>query len=266
MKIAFIGGGNMGEAILSAVLEKGLGSPSDICVSDISRERLDYLKNKYGVSVTGDNSEAGYEKDIIILAVKPQIITEIPGGIKKSLNPEQVLLSILAGVKIDTISNLFDHQRIVRVMPNTPAQIGIGMSGWTSTPQVTVEQKEQVRSILGAMGKEIYFGDEEYLDKVTAISGSGPAYVFLFAECLAEAAADIGLSEKEALTLASQTLLGAAHLISESGETPSELCRKVASKGGTTERALQVFEENGLRDIVRKAVRAAYDRAKELGN
>ncbi|MGD9143279.1 MAG: pyrroline-5-carboxylate reductase [Dehalococcoidia bacterium] len=266
MKIAFIGGGNMGEAILAAVLEKGLASPHDICVSDISRERRDYLERKHGVAVTDNTAEAVKNKDIVVLAVKPQNIADIPEAIEKSLQPEQLVLSIIAGVKMATIGKLLNHERIVRVMPNTPAQIGVGMSGWTATSQVTVEQKERARSILNAMGKEIYFDDEEYLDKVTAISGSGPAYVFLFAECLADATADIGLSRDEAVTLVSQTVLGAARLISESGETPAELRRKVSSKGGTTERALQVFAEGGLKDIVRKAVQAAYDRAKELGS
>jgi pyrroline-5-carboxylate reductase len=266
MKIAFIGGGNMGEAILAAVLEKRLASPSDICVSDISRERREYLERKHGVAVTDNTTEAIKNKDIVVLAIKPQNVVDIPEVIEKSLQPEQLVLSIIAGVKIATIGELLNHDRIVRVMPNTPAQIGVGMSGWTATSQVTAEQKERARSVLGAMGKEMYFDDEDYLDKVTAISGSGPAYVFLFAECLADAAMDIGLYRDEAITLVSQTVLGAARLISESGETPAELCRKVSSKGGTTERALQVFAESGLEDIVIKAVRAAYDRAKELGS
>jgi pyrroline-5-carboxylate reductase len=266
MKIAFIGGGNMGEAILAAVLEKGLASHHDICVSDISRERRDYLERKHGVAVADNNEEAVKDKDIVILAVKPQNIAEIPETIKGSLQPEQLVLSIIAGVRMATIGKLLNHERIVRVMPNTPVQIGVGMSGWTAASQVTAGQRERARSILSAMGKEIYFDDEEYLDKITAISGSGPAYVFFFAECLADAAVDIGLSREEAITLVSQTVLGAARLISESGETPAGLRRKVSSKGGTTERALRVFAEGGLEDIVRKAVRAAYDRAKELGS
>jgi len=266
MKIAFIGGGNMGEAILAAILEKGLAAPSDICVSDISTERLEYLKNKYAVMVSNINREVVEGREVVVLAVKPQDITGILNDIKGSLMPEHLVLSIVAGVKIDTIRKLIRHEKIVRVMSNTPAQVGIGMSGWTATTEVNSEQKEQVRSILGAMGKEICFEDEKYLDMVTAVSGSGPAYVFLFAECLAEAAVDIGLPREDAQLLVSQTILGAAHLISESGDTPAGLRRKVTSKGGTTEKALQAFAESGLTDIVRKAVRVAYDRAKELGN
>ena len=256
----------MGEAILAAVLEKGLATPSDICVSDISRDRREYLKNRYGVVVTHSTPEALENKDIIILAVKPQQINEASRDIRSILQPEQLVMSILAGVKIDAINKLLDHSRIVRVMPNTPAQIGIGMSGWTTTPEVTLAQKEMASSVLATMGKEIYFEDEDSLDMVTAISGSGPAYVFLFAECLAEAAVDIGLSPENADLLVKQTILGAAHLIDESGESPADLRRKVSSKGGTTEKALQVFEENALSDIVRQAVRAAYARAQELGS
>jgi pyrroline-5-carboxylate reductase len=266
MKIAFIGGGNMGEAILAAVLEKGLATPSDICVSDISQERREYLKNRYGVVVTDSTPQAIENKEIIVLAVKPQHVSEALQDIRGKLRPEQLVLSIVAGVKIDTIKQLLGYARIVRVMPNTPAQVGIGMSGWTATNEVTADQKAMVSSVLAAMGKELYFEDEDAIDMVTAVSGSGPAYVFLFAECLAEAAVDIGLSPENAELLVKQTILGAAHLIDESGESPAALRRRVSSKGGTTERALRVFEESSLGNIVRRAVRAAYARAQELGS
>jgi pyrroline-5-carboxylate reductase len=179
---------------------------------------------------------------------------------------QQLVLSILAGVKITTIQRLLHHFRTVRVMPNTPAQIGIGMSGWTASSGVTVAQKEMVSSVLSSLGKEVYFEDEDSLDMVTAISGSGPAYVFLFAECLADAAVEIGLSRENADLLVRQTILGAAHLIDESGESPAALRHKVSSRGGTTIEALQVFEDNDLADIVRRAVRAAYVKAQELGS
>jgi pyrroline-5-carboxylate reductase len=266
MKIAFIGGGNMGEAILAAVLQKGLAESSDICVSDISPERRQYLQGKYQVAVTESNRDAVNGSDIAVLAVKPQNISDIYDELKGSLKPDQLTLSIVAGVKITSICQQLGHHRVVRVMPNTPAQVGLGMSGWTATGEVTEEQREWTRAILGAMGREIYFDDEKYLDMVTAVSGSGPAYFFLFVECLAEAAVDIGLSPKNAEELVAQTMLGAANLLQKSGETPADLRRKVTSKGGTTEHALQVFEEGKLADLVRKAVRAAHQRAKELGS
>ena len=266
MKIAFIGGGNMGEAMLAAVLQKGLAKSSDICISDISVERREYLKEKYQVVVTKSNRDAVNGIDIVVLAVKPQSINDIGDELKGSLKPDQLVLSIIAGVKITTICLILGHHRVVRVMPNTPAQVGLGMSGWTATGEVTEEQREWTRAILGAMGREIYFDDEKYLDMVTAVSASGPAYFFLFAECLAEAAVDIGLTRGEAEELVAQTMLGAANLLEKSRETPADLRRKVTSKGGTTERALQVFQEGKLADLVQKAVRAACQRAKELGS
>ena len=266
MKIAFIGGGNMGEAMLAAALRKGLAASPDICISDISPERRQYLRVEYNVTVTESNRDAVSGSDIVVLAVKPQNIDDIYNEIKDSLKSEQLVLSIVAGIQIATISKQLGHQCVVRVMPNTPAQVGLGMSGWTATSKVTEDQREWTREILGAMGREIYFDDEKYLDMVTAVSASGPAYFFLFAECLTEAAVDIGLPRGEADELATQTMLGAANLLEKSGETPAELRRRVTSKGGTTERALHAFEEGKLADLVRKAVRAAYQRAKELGS
>ncbi|MCJ7604931.1 MAG: pyrroline-5-carboxylate reductase, partial [Dehalococcoidales bacterium] len=154
---------------------------------------------------------------------------------------------------------------IVRAMPNTPAQIGLGITGWTATEDVTDAQKEKARIILGSMGKEIYFADEGALDMVTAVSGSGPAYVFLFAEALTIGAEKLGLSPEDARELVLRTLLGAAHLLETSGKSASELRHNVTSKGGTTERALQTLELGGFSTLVDDAVKAAYDRARELG-
>jgi len=265
MKIAFIGGGNMGEAIIAAVLKEKLAVPADISVSDISEPRRQYLKKQYGVAVTESNKEAVDGKDIVVLAVKPQNLNEVLADLKDCLKSSQLVLSIVAGVKIDTVSRGLTHERVVRTMPNTPAQAGIGFTGWTATPAVTREQKVSSSNILRAMGKEIYFDNEECLDMVTAVSGSGPAYVFLFAECLMDAAVNIGLSREQAQEMVLQTISGAAELMQKSGRSPAELRRNVASKGGTTERALNVFEEAGLSRIISDAVKAAYERAKELG-
>jgi len=266
MKITFIGGGNMGEAMLAAVLEKKLATTADVSVSDISEERRDYLKERYDVAVTGDNKAAASGRDIVVLAVKPQNLAEVAEGLKGCLKATQLVVSIVAGVTIDTLSKGLGHNRIVRVMPNTPAQIGYGISVWTATAGVTDEQKGWTQSILTAMGKEIYFRNEEYLDMVTAVSASGPAYFFLFAEALIEAAVNIGLPRQDAEALVAQTMLGSAHLMQQSDRPPAELRRNVTSRGGTTERALQVFEEGGLAKIVAEAVEAAYKRAKELGS
>jgi pyrroline-5-carboxylate reductase len=266
MKIAFIGGGNMGEAMIAALLEKKLASSGDICVADVSRERLDYLKGKYGVAVTGSNGEAVAGKDVIVLAVKPQSLPEVLAGLKGSVKASQLVLSIMAGVRINKIGDGLGHKRIVRSMPNTPAHIGSGVTGWTATSEVTFKQKDSARAILGAMGKEIYFDDEKYIDMVTAVSGSGPAYVFLLAESLIEAAVNIGLPREEAETLVVQMIFGSAKLLVKSGQPPVELRRNVTSRGGTTEAALKVFENGGFTGLVAEAVKAAYLRAKELGS
>ncbi len=265
MKIAFIGGGNMGEAMLAAVLARKLARTADVCVSDVSEARRAYLEKKYGVAVTADNAAATKGKDVVVLAVKPQQMPDVTASLRGKLPPAGLVLSIAAGVTIVSLQVGLGHRRIARAMPNTPARIGRGVSGWVATPEVTAAQQEQVRGILGALGREIYFDDERYLDMVTAVSGSGPAYLFLFAEALTEAAVAIGLSQSEAEVLVSQTLLGAAELMGQSGEPPAELRRQVTSRGGTTERALEVFAKGGFNELVRQAVAAAYQRAKELG-
>jgi pyrroline-5-carboxylate reductase len=265
MKVAFIGGGNMGEAMLAAVLEDGMVKPEAVWVSDVSLARRKALVQQYGVAAMAGNLEAISEKDIVVLAVKPQNLAEVMAGLKGQLKTGQVVLSIIAGARIDTLSKGLQHGTIARAMPNTPAQVGEGMSVWTATPQVTEEQKGLVGAILGAMGAEIYVDDEKYIDMATAISGSGPAYFFLMAESLIEAAADIGLPRDMARQLVVQTMLGSGRLIQQSGEEPAELRKRVTSPGGTTARALEQFKKGQFTGLFKRAVQAAYDRARELG-
>ncbi len=175
------------------------------------------------------------------------------------------MLSIIAGTKIDTLRHGLKHECIVRAMPNTPAQIGEGMSVWTTTAEVNEQQRAWASSILGAMGREICVDDEDYLDMATAVSGSGPAYVFLFMESLVKAAVDIGLPEDIAKELVLQTVLGSGHFAQKSGRELAELRRMVTSPGGTTAEAMLQFEKGEFTGLVRKAVTAAFDRAKELG-
>jgi pyrroline-5-carboxylate reductase len=265
MKVAFIGGGNMGEAMLAAVLGKALAEPASISVSDVSQARLEQLKQKYGVAVTNSNREAVSGKDVVVLAVKPQNLAEVMAELNGQLKSGQLVISIIAGAKIDTLSSGLKHSCIVRVMPNTPAQIGQGMSVWAATSQVTEEQKGLAKAILGAMGRELYVDDEKYLDMATAVSGSGPAYFFLMVESLVDAAVKIGLPRDMAEELVLQTMLGSGHFIQASGEKPAELRRKVTSPGGTTAEALLRLEEGGFSQLIIEAVRAAYERAKQLG-
>jgi len=265
MKIAFIGGGNMGEAMLAAILGKGLSTSQDVSVSDIAEARRRHLKQKYGVITVRDNLGALRGKDVVILAIKPQNLIGVMAELNGWLEPAQLMLSIIAGARIDTLRLGLKHGCIVRAMPNTPAQIGDGMSVWTATAEVTEQQRAWAGSILGAMGREIYVDDEKYIDMATAISGSGPAYVFLFMESLVDAAMDIGLPRDMAQKLVLQTVLGSAHFAQMSGKELAELRRMVTSPGGTTAEALLQFEKGQFAEMVNKAVKAAYNKARELG-
>jgi pyrroline-5-carboxylate reductase len=265
MKIAFIGGGNMGEAMLAALLAQGLSSPQDISVSDISQTRRQHLKQKYGVTVMADNRKALKNAGVIVLAIKPQNLAQVMTELKGQIKPTQLVLSIIAGAKISTLCQGLKHNRVVRAMPNTPAQIGEGMTVWAATKEVTRRQKKWAGSILGAMGKEIYVDAERYIDMATAVSGSGPAYFFLFVEALVAAAVNIGFSHETAQELVLQTMLGAGHLIQKSGKEPAELRRMVTSPGGTTAEALLEFEKGDFVKLVKRAVSAAYRKALILG-
>ncbi|MBI4285447.1 MAG: pyrroline-5-carboxylate reductase [Chloroflexi bacterium] len=265
MRLAFIGGGNMGEALLAAVLGKGIAAPAAIVISDVAEARRQHLLDKYAVSVTPDNRAAIQDRDIVLLAIKPQNLSAVMSELRGKLRPAQLVLSIVAGARISAIARGLDHKCIVRTMPNTPAQIGEGITVWTATSEVTAEQKGWVRAIMGATGQEIYVEDEKYLDMATAVSGSGPAYVFLFVECLVEAAVNIGLPREIAEALVLRTLSGSAHLIEKSGKTPAELRRMVTSPGGTTAEAIAHFEKGGFASLVSEAVQAAHEKAKKLG-
>ena len=265
MKIAFIGGGNMGEAILSVTLDKRLSSPQGISISDTSEIRRQHLQQKYGVAVMSDNRLAVDTSQVVVLAIKPQNLAEVMAELKGQLRPPQLVLSIIAGARINTLCSGLGHNHIARAMPNTPALIGEGMSVWTTTAEVTKRQKGWASSILNAIGKEIYVTDEQYLDMATAISGSGPAYFFLFVETLIEAAVHISLPRDMAQELVLQTMLGSGHLIQKSGKEPSELRRMVTSPGGTTAEALLELEKGEFATLLRQAVNAAYNKAKKLG-
>ncbi len=265
MKVSFIGGGNMGEAIVAALINNHTCKPVDICVSEPLDARRDYLKQKYGIMVTAANREAVGGTEVVVMSIKPQALPGVMPELAGALQPGQLVLSIMAGATISTLRVGLQHQRIIRSMPNTPAQIGMGMTVWTATPEVTVEQKEAARNILSVMGKEIYVEEERTVDKATAVHGSGPAYFFLFVEALIDAAVNIGLPREISRSLVLQTMLGAGNLIEKSGKEPGELRQMVTSKGGTTAAALQVFQEGEFNILVAKAIEAAYKRSRELG-
>ena len=266
MKIAFIGGGNMGEAILAALIRQEISTPSEICVHDASAERLEYLKQKYAVVTADCNSAAIAGAEVIILAIKPQTLgqvgTELAGKIEKG----QLVMSIIAGKKLSTLGAALRCESIVRAMPNTPAQIGRGVTVWTTLEKgVTPAQWGTAAAILNVMGKAIYVEHEKYLDMATAVSGSGPAYVFLFMESLTAAAVAIGLPEDIAAQLVQQTVAGSAEYAAVTNLDLAELRRRVTSPGGTTAAALQGLSDGQFDALIASAVCAAHTRAKELG-
>lgn len=265
MKIAFIGGGVMGDAILSAVLRKGLTSPQAIFVSDTNEVRHRYLEQEYGVAVMNNNRLAMSKGDIVVLAIKPQNLAEVMAELSGQFKPTQLVLSIVTAARISTICSGLSYSHVVRATPSKPAQIGEGMTVWMATAEVTEQQKGWADSILGAMGKQIYVDDERYIDMATAVSGSGPAYLALFMEALTDATVHIGMPRDMAEESVLQTILGSAHLMQRSGTPPSELRRVVTTPGGITAEALLQFEKGQFTELVKQAVMAAHKKAKELG-
>ena len=265
MRLGLIGGGLMGEAIVAAVLNKGVLSPADIVASDVSPERRDLLASRYGLATTDDNARVAAEADIALLAVKPQEFGSVAKVIRGQLNSRQTVVSIMAGVRIEQLCGSLNHSIVVRVMPNTPAMVGEGMSLWTATDAVNEDTREKVRQLLTALGRELYMTDEKYLDMATAVSASGPAFIFLVMEALTDAGVHIGLRRDLAMEMVTQTVLGTARLAQETGTPFSELRHMVTSPAGTTVEGLLVMENARVRAAVIEAIIATYEKAKTLG-
>jgi pyrroline-5-carboxylate reductase len=265
MKLAFIGGGMMGEAIIGGVLGKQLASPADITVCEIVAERRKYLADTHGVSVGDEAGKAAAGADVVVLAVKPQEFAAAGKSLDGSLSGGQTVMSIMAGVTISSIKAAVKHDAVVRAIPNTPAQIGEGMTVWTATPAVPDSARESIARVLSVLGQEIYVADEKYIDMATAVSSSGPAYVFLVIEAMIDAAVHIGLRREMAMPMVLQTVLGSARYAQTTGKHPAELRNQVTSPGGTTTEGLQVLEGAAVRAAFIEAIQAAYDKAKELG-
>lgn len=265
-KAGFIGGGNMAEALLKGILSADVYSRDEILVSDISKDRREYLEKQYELEVTDDNTKVAGNSDILILSVKPQNIDDVLAGIKDELKEGGVVVSIAAGVKTGKIRAVLGDIALIRVMPNTPALVGEGASGIFANEKGKKFVAE-VKKILTAVGECVVIEDEKLMDAVTALSGSGPAYFFLLIEELTEAGIKEGLGEQVAKKLALQTAKGAAILAVEAnskGESVSTLREKVTSPGGTTEAAIAEFERAGFSNIVSSAVNRAVKRGKEL--
>jgi pyrroline-5-carboxylate reductase len=263
LRIAFIGGGAMGEAMIKCLLTRKVAVPQDVIVSDISPMRCKLLRGEYGVSALADNKKAVAKADLIVLAVKPQNLHQVMEEVK-GLAPKQLVLSIVAGATLSNLCEGLNHSSVVRAMPNMPAQIGEGMTVWTATSKTQQSQRELAQTVLAVLGKEIYVADEKYLNMATALSGSGPAYVFLFVEALVDAGVHIGLPRDMAQELVLQTILGAAHTVEKTGKHPADLRNSVTSPGGTTTEALHQLEKGGFRSLLLEAVAAAYRKAERL--
>lgn len=255
----------MAEAILRGVLDAKIADPSDVAIGEPRPERRQFLSSEFGVQAHQKNLDAVEGADLTVLAIKPQDLPVLFQDLGGRLKPEQAVLSIIAGAKMSTIAKGFSHEAVIRVMPNTPAQIGQGMSMWTCSRQVSDQQREFTRSIVSTVGKEIYVDDEKYMDMATALSASGPAYVFLIIEALIDAGVYVGLPRDMARTMALQTVHGSTQLVMDTGRHPSDLKDMVVSPGGTTAEGLQVLERAGLPAAIVDAVNAAFQKSIKLG-
>jgi pyrroline-5-carboxylate reductase len=265
--IAFIGPGVMAEAMIAGLVREKLAKPENILAAGprVNRGRL--LEKEYGLKSLTDNKQAATQADILVLSVKPQtlesVLPELSGGIRK----EAIVVSIIAGAPIQRISNGLQHKAVVRAMPNTPARIGAGITVWTAAKEATEEQKDQARKLLTALGEEIYMGDESFLDKATALSGTGPAYVYLFMEAMVDAGVHLGFPRRIAEQLVVQTIRGSVEFYDAGGEDRhlAQLRNQVTSPGGTSAEALYFLEKAGFRTAISRAIWAAYNRSTELG-
>jgi pyrroline-5-carboxylate reductase len=261
MTFVLVGGGVMGEAMLAAALNQGVIDRETTIVCEKLPERREALESAYGVTTTDNMEAAVTQGDTVVVAVKPQDASALQGRMK----PDALLVSVMAGVKIAAVQELLDHRLVIRAMPNTPAAIQRGMSAWFAADGVSPAHRDFARKLLGAFGRELEVDSELKLDMVTAVSGSGPAYVFLFIEALIDAAVSIGLTRAQAELLVMQTVSGSAEYAVQSGVHPAQLRGAVTSPAGTTAAGIARLERNGLRAAIEECVQAAFHRSLELG-
>jgi pyrroline-5-carboxylate reductase len=265
-RLAFIGAGTMGEAIIKGLLHEGLVAPAQIVASHPRDERVRELGERYGIDATNDNAAAAGGASVVSLTVKPQALDEALTALEGAVAPSALVLSIVAGARLERFQTGLGTQMVVRVMPNTPAQIGRGMSVWTATEAVGPVERAKVRAILAALGEEEYVGHENELDMATALSGTGPAYVFLFIEALIDAGVHLGFSRRVAGRLVRETVRGAAEYAFQAPDHVAGLRNQVTSPGGTSAEALYQLEKGRLRTVLSDAVWAAFRRCVELGD
>ena len=264
-KIAFIGSGAMAEAMIAGLLNQELVNPKLLMAAGPREERASALREKYGIGATTHNLEAAQGAAVVALAVKPQVLPIIVPELDGQVAPGALVLSIIAGARIENIARGLHHSGIVRAMPNTPAQIGQGITVWTASADVSADQRRQAEMILSALGEQVFVDDEDYLDMATALSGTGPAYVFLFMEAMVDAGVHLGFSRHVAEKLVLQTVKGSVEYILHSPNHLARLRNQVTSPGGTSAEALYFLEKAGFRTALSRAIWAAYQRSVQLG-
>jgi pyrroline-5-carboxylate reductase len=265
VKLGILGGGAMGEAIIRGIIKAKVFSPSQITVSDVTAQRLKFLKDSYKIKPCTDNKKLVTDSSVIIIAVKPQVLPAVMKECSSASDKTKLFLSIAAGVKSDAIASLLSGNcRVIRAMPNTAARVLESATALCSGPNATGDDMKAAEKIFSALGKTVLV-EEKLMDAVTGLSGSGPAYVFLFLEALIDAGVKVGLTRAVASELAAQTIYGAATLVKETQESATKLKEQVTSPGGTTISGLHVLEKEGFKGLVMDAVEAATQRSKELG-
>jgi pyrroline-5-carboxylate reductase len=275
-QLSFVGVGVMAEAMIAGLLRRQLVSRGQIVGSHPRPARREELHTQYGVRMVESNREAATlpaearadetaAPSVVVIAVKPQRIARVLGELKGALSASQLVLSIVAGTRMETIAGELGHAAVARAMPNTPAQIGQGMTAWTATPEVGERHTEVARALLGALGREMYVENENMIDMATALSATGPTYIFMMMEALVDAGVHMGFSRHVAEELVTQTMLGSVLFARETHKHPAELRNMVTSPGGTSAEAIYQMEKGSLRTVLSKAVYAAYQRAVALG-
>ena len=267
-KLAFIGCGVMAESMIAGLLRQEIVRPEQVVASHPRADRRDELAEKYGIEAFEHNADAvkALPADgVALLCVKPQRINGVLKELKGVVKPEQLVVSIIAGARIDKLSEELNSQLVVRVMPNTPSQIGKGMTVWTCSESVDDGHRQQVRTMLSALGKELYVETENMIDMATSLSATGPTYIFMVMEAMTDAGVHLGFSREIAKELVQQTMLGSVLFAMESHKHPAELRNMVTSPGGTSAEAIYQMEKGTLRTVLSKAIHAAYKRAVELG-
>lgn len=268
--LTFVGCGVMAESIIAGLLRKRLVAAQQITATHPRENRRAELGEKYGIEVAAENraavEKAGKSKNsIVVLCVKPQRLGGVLTELKGAVAPDQIVASIIAGARIETISEALGNEKVVRMMPNTPSQIGAGITAWTCTESVSQAERADIKALLTALGKDLYVENENMIDMATSLSATGPTYVFMVMEALTDAGVHLGFSREVAKELVQETMLGSVLFAMESHKHPAELRNMVTSPGGTSADAIYQMEKGGLRTVLSKAVYSAYQRAVALG-